>query len=123
MILGGLFRGSVQSREIRDTRELLDRVRGLYAAHPLSRMSKASLTEELLGSVFLDAPSRLAGWLTPTVRTVVEVLIDAEGLFDIPTVPEHVQLGLEEGARLRAALRAKERFYANPRLFERWWEI
>jgi hypothetical protein len=116
-----LFGGSVRGREARETRELHERVEALFRAHPLGRTDKAALVEGLLGEAFDDLPEGIIRRLAPTARTVLGVLIDQEGLLDLPAVRDG--LGMEEGARLRALLRRKERFYADPRLFERWREI
>src|SRR4051812_13398018 len=103
MVLG-LFRGSVQSREMRETRELHERVTALFRASILGRLDKEGLTETMLDFAFADVPDAIACRLIPVARTIIEVLIDQEGLYKIPFVPEHVNLGLEEGARIRAQL-------------------
>src|SRR3954447_8498473 len=119
MVLG-IFRGSVQSREMRETRELQERVTALFRASILGRFDKERLTETMLDIAFDDVPDEIAGRLIPVARTIIEVLIDQEGLYKIPTVPEGVNLGLEEGARIRAQLREKERLYINDDLIDEW---
>src|SRR4051812_16798528 len=119
MVLG-LFRGSVQSREMRETRELQERVSALFRASILGRLDKEQLTETMLDFAFNDVPDEIARRLIPTARTIIDVLIDQEGLYKAPPLPAGVSLGLEEGARLRALLREKERLYANDDLIDEW---
>lgn len=119
-MLGGLFRGSVRSREARETRELHGRVAELFRASRLGRVGKARFVEGLLERAFDDLPEEIARRLIPTARTVVEVLVEQEGLFTVPTLREGSALGLEEGARLREQLRAKEQLLRDPDLVEKW---
>src|SRR5215217_76865 len=119
-MLGGLFRGSVKSREMRETRELHGRVSELFRSSRLGRIGKTRYAQTLLEAAFDDVPDEIARRLTPVARTIIEVLIEQEGFFSIPSLPDHAAFGVEEGARLRELLRCKERLYSNPGIIDEW---
>lgn len=112
----GLFSFETErERELRELKELYERVRETYAACPLSGPDTLTDTAELiLDGVFADEPVKPDPRLITAVRETLEAIL-AEEIFGLPEVETDGwgRLTLEDRAELRNHLLRKEAFLGD----------
>ncbi len=116
------FLGSAHAREIRDTRELYDRVSAAYASHPLAAEDDR---QRFIGDILFEVCSRCDGWPLPQLidatGQMIEDLLIAEGLAHLPEVTSIETLTMDEGVTLRGQLWRLNRFLSDwERLSSLW---